>query len=203
VSEIWRKGNGDGDGDIDGLRFSFCFCSGFDAGLFKNTVIRHPCPASWALVKKLTTRPSTSAYEHSAAAGGPGGCAIAHQGEVGEVSDWRWNNRTPHPPGTRGCLSTTCSSFSSFRTASPLQVAAVLTPYCPGIDLTLEVKVYSTVKDGLNFPPLAEVQTLEGAMLSPGHGAIEADADREVRHRWIIHSMLERRTEQVYRLPRR
>ena len=57
---------------------------------------------------------------------------------------------------------------------------------------SLEVKLYS--KEGLHFLPLAELQTLEQAMLSQGHGAIEADADRadrRIRYRRIVLSILE------------
>jgi hypothetical protein len=80
---------------------SVLFCSvsvWLDAGLFKNTVI---VPlfvlggpgGPGQLVKKLTTRPSTSAYEHSAG----GGYAIARHGEC-LIGDGTIEHR--NPPGT-------------------------------------------------------------------------------------------------------
>jgi hypothetical protein len=119
---------------------SVLFCSvsvWLDAGLFKNTVIPP------LRVKKLTTRPSTSAYEHSAGGG------LRHR-LPRRVSDWRWNNRTPQPPGT-------------FSTAIllPFPVFGRLrrSKWLPAkVDRTLvyssQVKLFS--KDGLYFPPLAE-----------------------------------------------
>jgi hypothetical protein len=121
---------------------SVLFCSvsvWLDAGLFKNTVI---APLR---VKKLTTRPSTSAYEHSAGGG------LRHR-LPRRVSDWRWNNRTPHPPPEHPSPPPFSNLFQfSDGFAAPKWLPA-------NVDRTpvysLRVKLFS--KDGLHFPPPAE-----------------------------------------------
>jgi hypothetical protein len=105
------------------------------------------------------------------------------------VSDWRWNNRTPP-----------FSSFSSFLTASPLQVAA--RQRWIGLSTAWKVELYS--KDGLRFPPLAELQTLEQAMLSQDMERLKPmltvlTAGSDIAGSSIASS--KGRTEQVYRLP--
>ena len=121
----------------------------------------------------MTTRPSTSAYEHSAGGGGAPSPAKLSVRLAMEQSNTAYSLLSP--------------VFGRLRRSKWLPVKVDRTVY------SLEVKLYC--KDGLHFPPRAELQTLEQAMLSQGHGAIEADADRadrRIRYRWIVHSILER-----------
>jgi hypothetical protein len=105
------------------------------------------------------------------------------------VSDWRWNNRTPP-------ILFLLQFSDGFAAPSGLPVKVDRTVY------SLEVKLYC--KDGLHFPPRAELQTLEQVMLSQDMERLKPmltvlTAGSDIAGSSIASS--KGRTEQVYRLP--
>ena len=116
-------------------------------------------------------RPSASAYVRS----GLAGPAIVAQ-ESGRLA---MEHSNPSNAAPLVAPLSTAFCFSSFRTASPRSSGRAMAGQPEAGD-----------KDGLDSPTTCPSAGAQSSDAFPGHGAIEADADRQIRHRWIIRGRL-------------